>query len=445
MFPAVREGEHVVSAVQMYAAKLVTAEVAVGSISTGETLCCGAAVGQPPALLAATANRIRAGHLGRIRLYYKLAMPQLAASLLADDVIDSVEAYSFFITDQDRHLLARHTESGVRLLNFVSAHFSQIPRIFEEDIELDTFMVAVAPMDAEGYFSLGTSNDFTLTAARGAQRLLVEVNENMPRVFGRSGIHISEVSAVVENHVPLIEGGACEPSPASCAIGELIAPMVPDGATIQIGIGRVAYGVASALSHHSDLGIHTELFSPALADLINKGVITGAHKTLHPGKHVFTMAIGTRDTYELMNNNVSFESYPSSYVNDIRIIAANDNLISINTALQVDLYGQVNAEAIGEEQFSGSGGQYDFVKGASLSRGGKSIIALQSTTKNGTLSAIVPRVPIVTDTRMDVDWVVTEYGAVKLRGKSTRHRAEALISIAHPDFRAQLAASARSL
>ncbi|MFN8087703.1 MAG: acetyl-CoA hydrolase/transferase C-terminal domain-containing protein [Mycobacterium sp.] len=221
--------------------------------------------------------------------------------------------------------------------------------------------------------------------------------------------------------------------------------MVPDGATIQIGIGSVAYGVASALSHHSDLGIHTELFSPALADLINKGVITGARKTLHPHKHVFTMAIGTRDTYELMNNNVAFESYPSSYVNDIRIIAANDTLISINTALQLDLHGQVNAEVIGEEQFSGSGGQYDFVKGASLSRGGKSIIALQSTTKNGTLSTIVPRVPIVTDTRMDIDWVVTEYGAVKLRGKSTRQRAGALISIAHPDFRAELTASARSL
>lgn len=431
------------SAVQMYAAKLVTSERAVLSIATGETLCCGAALSQPPALLEATADRIRAGRLGPIRLYYKLALPQLATSLLADDVIESVEPYSFFITDQDRHLLAHHTESGLRRVNYVPSHFSQIPRIFEEDIELDTFMVTVAPMDAGGYFSLGTNNDFALSAAHGAKRILLEVNENMPRVFGRSGIHISEVSAVVENHVPLVEGGACEPSPAVRAIGDLIAPMVPHGATLQIGVGRVAYGVASALAHHSDLGIHTELFSPALADLINKGVITGARKTLHPRKHVFTMAIGTRDTYELMNNNVAFESHPASYVNDIRIIAANDNLVSINTALQVDLYGQVNAEAVGDDQFSGSGGHYDFVKGASLSRGGKSIIALQSTTGHGTLSAIVPRVPIVTDTRMDVDWVVTEYGAVKLRGKSTRQRAEALVSIAHPDFRTNLTAVIR--
>lgn len=434
-----------VPAAEMYAAKLATPELAVSAIADGETLCCGAAVGQPPALLAATADRIRAGDLGRIRLYYKLAMPQLAASLLADDVIENVDAYTFFITDSDRHLLSRRAESGVRSLNFVPAHFSQIPRIFEEDVELDTFMATVAPMDINGYCSLGTNNDFALEAARGAKRLLIEVNQNMPKVFGRSGIHISEVSAVVENHVPLIEGGASDPSPEGRAIGELVAPMVPDGATVQIGIGRVAYGVATALTHHSDLGIHTELFSPALADLVNKGVITGARKALHPHKHVFTMAIGTRDTYELMNDNVAFESYPSSYVNDIRIIAANDNLISINTALQLDLYGQVNAEAIGENQFSGSGGQYDFVKGASLSRGGRSIIALQSTAMNGALSAIVPRVPIVTDTRMDVDWVVTEYGAVKLRGKSTRQRATALISIAHPDFRAELAASARSL
>lgn len=434
-----------VPAAEMYAAKLTSPEHAVSSISTGETLCCGAAVGQPPALLTAAADRIRAGDLGPIRLYYKLAMPQLATSLLADDVIESVEGYSFFITDRDRHLLSRRTESGIGSLNYVPAHFSQIPRIFEEDVEVDTLMVTVAPMDADGYFSLGTNNDFTLACARGAKRLLVEVNKNMPRVFGRSRIHIGEVSAIVENHVPLIEGGSSEPSPAGRAIGELVAPMVPDGATVQIGIGRIASGVAGALSHHSDLGIHTELFSPALADLINKGVITGAHKTLHPHKHVFTIAIGTRDTYELMNNNVAFESYPSSYVNDIRTIAANDNLISINTALQLDLYGQVNAEAIDEDQFSGSGGHYDFVKGASLSRGGKSIIALQSTARNGTVSTIVPRVAIVTDTRMDVDWVVTEYGAVRLRGKSIRQRAEALISIAHPDFRTELAASARSL
>jgi len=421
----------------LYAAKLTTAELAVSHIATGETLSCGPAVGQPPALLAATADRIRADDLGRIRLYYKLAMAPLATSLLADDVIEKIDAYSFFITDADRRVIDH--------LDFVPAHFSQIPRIFEDTIDLDTFMITVAPMDDDGFFSLGTNNDFSSVAARQATRLLIEVNDNMPRVFGPSHIHISEVTAVVENHVPLIAGGQSTPSPASQTIGHLVAQLVPDGATIQIGIGNVSYGVANALGHHSDLGVHTEVFSPGLANLVQTGAITGSRKTLHPHKHVFTMAIGTTDTYGLMHNNPAFESYPSSYVNDIRTIAANDDLISINTALQVDLYGQVNAESIGDRQYSGSGGQYDFVKGASLSRGGKSVIALQSTVKNGTVSTIVPRVPIVTDTRMDVDWIVTEYGAVNLRGKSTKQRVDALISIAHPDFRPELKATARQV
>ena len=205
----------------------------------------------------------------------------------------------------------------------------------------------------------------------------------MPNVFGRSRIHISEVSTVIENHVPLIEGGGFQHSPAGHAIGELVAPMVPDGATIQIGIGSVAYG-GKRRCHIIRFGHPHRIVFARTRGSINKGVITGARKTLHPHKHVFTMAIGTRDTYELMNNNVAFESYPSSYVNDIRIIAANDNLISINTALQLDLHGQVNAEVIGEEQFQRIRRAVRLCHGASPSRGGKSIIALQSTTKNGT-------------------------------------------------------------
>jgi itaconate CoA-transferase len=419
----------------IYTIKLTTPEHATAPIRDGETLSCGMAVGQPPALLAATAARLRAGDLGRIRLYYKLAMAPLATTLLAEDIIEKVDAYSFFIGGPDRRIMARQIASGVKLMSFVPVHFSLIPRLFEESIALDTFMVTVSPMDSGGYFSLGTNNDFSSVAARKAKRLLVEVNENMPRVFGQSQIHVSEVSAIVENHVPLIEGGVAEVSPAGAVIGDIVAPMVPDGATIQIGIGKIGSGIAAALGKHSGLGVHSELFSPALAELVEKGVITGSRKTLHPGKHVFTVAIGTRETYDLMNDNAAFESYPSSYVNDIRTIAAHDNLISINTTIEIDLYGQVNAEFIGDHEYGGSGGQFDFVKGASLSRGGKSIIALQSTAKGGTVSTIVPRVPMVTDTRMDVEWVVTEFGAVNLRGKSTKQRAEALISIAHPDFR----------
>jgi itaconate CoA-transferase len=267
----------------------------------------------------------------------------------------------------------------------------------------------------------------------------------MPRVFGQSHVHVSEVAAVVENHVPLIEAGAAEPSAEGRIIGGLVAPMVPNGATIQLGIGKIPSGVAVALEKHSDLGIHTELFSPAMAALIQKGVVTGNAKSLHPNKHVYTVAFGTTESYAFMNDNPAFESYASSYVNDIRVIAQHDDFISINTAIEIDLYGQVNAEFIGDHEYSGSGGQFDFVKGSSLARRGKSIIAIQSTAKKGTVSSIVPKVAMVTDVRMDVEWVVTEHGAVNLRGKSTKERAEALIGIAHPDFRGELTKAARKV
>lgn len=432
-------------AADLYAAKLTTADKAVAGITDGETVSAGMAIGQPPALLAALATRLRTNDLKNIRFYYKIAMEPLAVSLLAEDVIEKIDAHSFFIGAPDHEIIKRQDRTGRKLLSFVPVHFSQIPRLFEEVIALDTFVVTVSPMDKAGYFSLGTNNDFSSVAARRAKRLIVEVNRHMPRVFGQSLIHVGEVSAVVENHVPLIEAGLADVTPEGRVIGGIVAPMVPNGATIQLGIGKIPSGVALALGKHADIGIHTELFSPAMADLIRGGVINGSRKTLHPRKHVFTVAFGTRDSYALMDDNPAFESYPSSYVNDVRTIAAHDDFISINTAIEIDLYGQVNAEFIGEHEYSGSGGQFDFVKGASLAKRGKSIIALQSTARKGAVSSIVPRVSMVTDVRMDVEWVVTEHGAVNLRGRSTKERAEALIAIAHPDFRAELTAAARKV
>jgi itaconate CoA-transferase len=430
---------------ETYAAKLTTPEKAVSGIADGETVAAGMAIGQPPALLAAIAARLRANDLKKIRFYYKIAMEPLAKSLLAEDVVEKIDAHSFFFGGPDHEIVKRQAKTGRKVISFVPVHFSQIPRLFEEIIALDTFVVTVSPMDTGGFFSLGTNNDFASVAARRARRLILEVNRNMPRVFGQSHIHVSEASALVENHVPLVEAGASEPSAEGRIIGGLVAPMVPDGATIQLGIGKIPSGVALALEKHSDLGIHTELFSPAMADLIRKGVVNGSRKTLHPRKHVFTVAFGTTDSYAFMNDNAAFESYPSSYVNDIRTIARHDDFISINTAIEIDLYGQVNAEFIGEHEYSGSGGQFDFVKGASLARRGRSIIAIQSTARKGTVSSIVPKVAMVTDVRMDVEWIVTEHGAVNLRGKSTKERAEALIGIAHPDFRGELTAAARKV
>jgi itaconate CoA-transferase len=428
----------------VYASKRTTAPAAVAAIGDGEVVSAGMAIGQPPALLAALAARLRVNDLKSIRLYYKLAMKPLAETLLAEDVIGKVDAHCFFLTGRDHALVKEQVRTGRHLLSFVPVHFSQLPRLFEGIIPLDTFLVTVAPMDRGGYFSLGTNNDFASTAARRCKRLIVEVNRNMPRVFGQSQIHVSEVAAIVENDTPLCEAGVVEPSPEGRAIGAFIAPLVPNGATIQLGIGKVPSGVAASLVGHQDLGIHTELFSPSMADLIHQGVVTGRKKSLHPNKHVFTVALGTAESYAFMNDNAAFESYPSSYVNDVRVIAQHDDFISINTAIEIDLYGQVNAEFIGGHEYSGSGGQYDFVKGASLAKGGKSILALQSTALNGTTSTIVPRVAMVTDLRMDVEYVCTEHGIVNLRGKSAKERAEALISIAHPDFREELRKAARN-
>jgi len=264
------------------------------------------------------------------------------------------------------------------------------------------------------------------------------VNENMPRVFGEALLHISEVDSIVENHVPLLELMSPEPKPEDEIIGKYIAEMVPDGATLQLGFGGIPNAAAYYLMGHKDLGIHTELFCSSMVDLIEKGVVTGRRKTIHPRKNVFTNVLGTRKTYEFINDNPSMESYPVSYTNEPSVVAQNDNFISINSILEVDLLGQCNAEYLGGSQFSGTGGQLDFVRGAFNSRGGKSILAFYSTARNGEVSRVVPRFEtgtVVTTPRMDTNYLVTEHGVVNLKGKSTRDRVLDIISIAHPDFR----------
>jgi itaconate CoA-transferase len=426
-----------------YAERLTTPVDAAASIPNDATISVGMAAGSPPALLSAIADRVRADDLRGLKLYAMFAMAPLAETLLAEGVVERIDVRTLFLGGTARRVQAEQAASHLRTLRFVPVNFSQVPRIFEEQIELDTFAVMVSPMDRGGYFSLGVINDFASVAARTARRLLVEVNSQAPRVFGQSQIHVSEVDAIVEHDSPIPEAPVVEPSAEARVIGEHVAPLVPNGATIQLGVGRIPSGVADSLRDHEDLGIHTELFSPAMVDLIELGVVTGARKTRHPRKHVFTNAIGTKDTYEFINDNAAFESYPVSYVNDIRVIADHDNFVSINTAIEVDLYGQVNAEFLGGLQYSGVGGQFDFVKGASLSRGGVSVIALPSTAHGGSVSTIVPKVALVTDDRMDVEHVATEYGIVNLRGKTIEERALALIEIAHPDFRDQLRGEAQ--
>ncbi|HTP68449.1 MAG TPA: acetyl-CoA hydrolase/transferase C-terminal domain-containing protein [Dongiaceae bacterium] len=428
-----------------YAAKLTTPEKAVEHIQNGSTLCLALAAGMPAALAKAVADRVLAGNLKDLNLYYQHSMKYSEETLIRPEVLANVDARVFFMGDPDRKMVAKGISENRKYLSYVPINFSNIPRALTEHIHVNTFVVTVSPMDKSGHFSLGTNNDYASVVLRHCDRVVVEVNRNMPRVFGDSLVHISEVHAIVENHVPLVQIPYKDPDPCSMKIGQCIAEQIPDEATLQLGIGNLPNAVAMQLVDRKDLGIHSELFSHAFVRLIKSGAATGRKKTLHPRKHVFTFAIGDQEVYDFINDNPSMESYPSSYVNDIHVIAEHDNIMSVNTAIEIDLYGQVNAEFINGHQYSGSGGQFDFVKGASFSKGGKSFIGLKSAAKDATVSCIVPRVQMATDTRMDVEYIVTEYGCVNLRGKSTRERALALISIAHPNFRDKLKHHAKSI
>ena len=431
---------------EQYKLKLMTPATAVEAIPHGSVLCLGLGMGMPSGLARAVADRVLAGRLEDLQLYYQHSMKYSAETLIRPEVLTKVNARAFFLGEPDRKMVNQGIAEGRKYLSYVPCNFSQIPRALTEHFRVDTFIVTVSPMDASGHFSLGTNNEYAATLIRHCDRTIVEVNRNMPRVFGDSLVHVSEVHAIVENHVPLPEVPWKEPDEDSMEIGKLIADEIPDGATLQLGIGNLPNAVAHHLQNsHNDLGIHSELFSHAFAELVRSGVANGRKKTLHPRKHVFTFALGDAKMCEFINDNPSMETYSSAYVNDLRIIAQHDNMMSINTAIEVDLYGQVNAEFIGGHHYSGAGGQFDFVKGASLSKGGKSFIGVKSAAKGGTTSCIVPRVQMTTDTRMDVEYVVTEYGMVNLRGKSTKQRAEALISIAHPSFRQQLKDHAKSI
>jgi itaconate CoA-transferase len=427
---------------QEYRQKLTTPEKAVGAIASGGTLVHAMATGEPPALLQAIAERVRAGDLREIKVFALLPMEHAARTILAEDLADRIISHSWFVSPADRCLIREGRNY------FVPNEFHQLPRICRDFMEIDVTLTTVSPMDRAGFFSFGTTNDYISTAARHCRRLIVEVNPNMPRVFGDALLHVSEVDAIVENDLPLLEIVPSPPKPEAEVIGRLLAEMIPDGATLQLGIGGIPNAVVHYLEEHKDLGIHTELFCPGMMHLIKKGVVTGVKKNLHPRKHVFTNAMGDREMYEFMHDNPSMESYPVSYINDPHIIAKNDRMVSINSTIEVDLLGQCNSEYLGGSEYSGTGGQLDYVRGAFNSKGGMSIIAFYSTAHQGETSRIVPRFApgtVVTTPRMDTHYLATEYGVVNLKGKSTRERALDIISLAHPKFREDLLQEAHSM
>jgi itaconate CoA-transferase len=425
-----------------YRRKLTIPEQAVSGIKSGSTLVHGLAAAEPPALLQAIADRVRAGDLKDLSVHSLLPMENVSKTLLSPDLADCVQAFSWFVSKSSR--------SAVRVgLNYyVPNHFHQVPRLMTENLDIDVTVTTVSPMDRAGFFSFGTANDYTSTVARCCKRLIVEVNKNMPRVFGDALLHVSEVDAIVENTVPLAEFKWPGPKAEDDAIGKLVVDLVPDGATLQLGFGGLPNVIAMKLMKHKDLGIHTEVFGPAMVELIKKGVVTGRRKNLHPMKNVFTVAEGTREMYRFMHDNPSMESYPVSYTNNPDVIARNDNMVSINSIIQVDLLGQCNAESLAGFEYSGTGGQLDYVRGAYNSRGGKSILAFYSTARKGQVSRVVPRLDsgaVITTPRMDVHYLVTEHGVINLKGKSTRERALGIISLAHPRFRDSLIREAENM
>lgn len=320
----------------------------------------------------------------------------------------------------------------------------------------DIYIGAASMPDKHGFISLSLSNVYEKRAIQEARITILEINPNMPRTFGDVHIHISDIDYVIETDYlpPILESG--EPNELDKKIGSFIAPLIPDGACLQLGIGGIPNAVASALEHKKDLGIHTEMFTNGLMELVKKGVVTGKYKTQHIGKHVCCFALGSQELYDFLDNNPSVEILDGHYVNDPHIIGLNDNQISINTTIEVDLTGQCASESIGSLHFSGTGGQTDTAVGAQNSKGGKSFITLYSTAlvkvegqkERVRISKIVPTLKPgagVTLSRNDVDYVVTEYGVAHLSGLNIKERALALIQIAHPDFRDALLKEAQAM
>jgi itaconate CoA-transferase len=431
-----------------YKLKLTTPEVAVGRIASGVTLSMGMAMSEPPALLKALADRAAAGKVDDLKVYYYESTRIAGETILRYELTDRIHPYCMFVTPVERALIKRgEQEGGRKVLTYVPSNFSQAPRILTEHIGIDTFLITVSPMDRHGYFTLGTGNDYSSKVARAAKHLIVEVNAQMPRVFGSMAqIHVSEVEAIVENNTPLPELPVRAGAPEDAAIGKIIAEMVPDGACLQMGVGALPDLVCSYLSGRKDLGIHTEALCPGMITLIEAGVVTNRRKCINLGKTVYTFAMGQKVMYDFLDDNPSVESHPVDYVNDPNIIAQNNNVVSVNAALQIDLTGAVNAEHMLGHQYSATGGQLDFVRGAYASKGGKSFIACHSTAAKGKVSRIVARLDgPVTTPRIDTHIVVTEFGWTNLKGKSSTERAKALISLAHPQFKADLTKSAKAM
>lgn len=415
---------------ELYRSRLCTAQEAVAHIPDGSYVVAAHAAAEARAVLRALTER--APQMHGVTVATMLCMGEMP--YCAKELEGHIHYESWFACGGSRAAI----NGG--WADFIPSYYCRIPELFEERPP-DVAILSLSRPDENGNCSLSLTADFQWAAAKSAKLVIAQVNDQMPFVYGDCLVPVSALHHIVEVSEPVPELPRPQLGEVERAIGRHCASLIRDGDTLQLGIGAIPDALLGELRDKRDLGVHSEMLSDGVMELMEAGVINNTRKTLHPGVSVATFLMGSRRLYEFAHCNPKVELYPVDHTNDPRVAAQNDNLVAINSGLQVDLLGQVVADTIGPKQFSGVGGQVDFFRGAAMSRGGRSILALPATAGGGTISRIAAKLDpwaVVTSTRNDVDYVVTEYGVAQLRGRSVRQRAEALISIAHPDFRADL-------
>lgn len=409
----------------------VTAEEAVKVIKSNDRVYVQAAAAAPQSLVKAMSARHE--ELKNVEICHLHTEGEAPYS--NPELKDSFHVNSFFIGKNVRHTLKEGNGS------YTPVFLSELPLLFKRNIiDLDVALIHVSVPDRHGYCSLGVSVEATLAAIDNAKIVIAQINKYMPRTHGAGIIHISEIDQFVEHHEPLPSHDALPPNEVEAKIGEYVANLIEDRSTLQMGIGSIPNAVLARLTNHKDLGLHTEMFSDGVIDLILKDVINGNYKEINRGRALATFLIGSQKLYDYVDDNPFIEMRASNYTNDVSIIKQNPKMVAINSAIEVDVTGQVCADSIGVHMYSGVGGQMDFIRGASLSEGGKAIIALPSVTRNG-ISRIVPSLKPgagVVTTRSHVHYVVTEFGVASLYGKTIKERIKALVNIAHPDHREEI-------
>lgn len=415
-----------------YKKKLRTSEEALRCVQSGMRVYIQPGCAEPETLVDALIQR--APYVQDVEIVHMMTMGR--APYVAPEMAGHFRHNAIFIGGNVREAINEGRA------DYTPVYLSEIEELFESGaMPLDVALIEVSPADSHGFCSFGVGVDTTLTAARLARYVVAQVNDQMPRTYGDSFIHVSKIDAIVESSRPLCAMKRAEITDMQAAIARNVAGLIEDGAVLQTGIGGIPDAVLPLLMDRKDLGVHSELISDGVIPLIDAGVITGARKNFKPRKIILGFALGTKHLFDYVDNNPIFEFHPTAYTNDPALIARNDKMVAINSALQVDITGQVCSDSIGTYFYSGIGGQVDFLRGASRSKGGKPIIALSSTAKNGTISRITPMLAPgagVVTSRGLIRYVVTEYGVAYLHGKSIRERAKALIEIAHPKFRNEL-------